>query len=156
MKQLHTQLPDVRVLEPELHRDASGDFYEHCNEAVYREAGITAALTHAYIRRAAYGMLQGLHYAWPKPQGRLVSVLEGEIYQVAVDIRHGSPDFGQPLGVVLSAENRRQLWIPPGFAHGFCVLSTQATLFYAAPPPTRPKPWAISAGTTRHWRSTGR
>ena len=80
--------------------------------------------------RSARGVLRGLHYQWPNPQGKLVSVLEGEVYDVAVDIRRGSPHFGRWTAAVLSAQNKRHFWIPEGFAHGFCVLSEHATFTY--------------------------
>jgi dTDP-4-dehydrorhamnose 3,5-epimerase len=82
------------------------------------------------VSRSAQGVLRGLHYQWPRPQGKLVSVLEGEVWDVAVDIRHGSPTFGQWTGVVLSADNKRHFWIPEGFAHGFVALSEQALFTY--------------------------
>ena len=82
------------------------------------------------VSSSSRGVLRGLHYQWPRPQGKLVSVLEGEVYDVAVDIRQGSPTFGKHASVILSAENRRQLWIPEGFAHGFAVLSERALFHY--------------------------
>jgi len=110
--------------------DSRGFFYESYHQARYRDAGITGDFVQTNVSRSAKGVLRGLHYQWPNPQGKLVSVLEGEVYDVAVDIRHGSPNFGQWIGVMLTADNHRHFWIPEGFAHGFCVLSEFATFTY--------------------------
>lgn len=130
MKVIETVLPGALILEPKVFGDARGFFYESYNKAAYHEAGITAEFIQSNVSRSARGVLRGLHYQWPNPQGKLVSVLEGEVYDVAVDIRHGSPTFGQSAGVMLSAENHRHFWVPEGFAHGFCVLSESATFSY--------------------------
>jgi dTDP-4-dehydrorhamnose 3,5-epimerase len=130
MKVIETALPGAVVIEPQVFGDARGFFYESYNEAKYKEAGIDRRFVQANVSRSAKGVLRGLHYQWPNPQGKLVSVLEGEVYDVAVDIRRGSPTFGRWAGVVLSAENHRHFWIPEGFAHGFCVLSGHATFGY--------------------------
>lgn len=130
MKVIETKLPGAIVLEPQVFGDARGFFYESYNKAKYREAGIVADFVQSNVSRSAKGVLRGLHYQWPNPQGKLVSVLEGEVYDVAVDIRRGSPTFGQWAGVMLTAENHRHFWIPEGFAHGFCVLSEFATFAY--------------------------
>ena len=130
MKVIETKLPGAIVLEPQVFGDARGFFYESYNKAKYREAGIIADFVQSNVSRSAKGVLRGLHYQWPNPQGKLVSVLEGEVYDVAVDIRRGSPTFGQWAGVMLTAENHRHFWIPEGFAHGFCVLSEFATFAY--------------------------
>ena len=130
MKVVQTGLPGAVVLEPRVFGDARGFFYESYNEAKYRDAGIDRRFVQANVSRSAKGVHRGLHYQWPNPQGKLVSVLEGEVYDVAVDIRHGSPTFGQWAGVMLTAENHRHFWIPEGFAHGFCVLSAHATFTY--------------------------
>ena len=130
MKVIQTALPGAVVIEPQVFGDARGFFYESYNQAKYAAAGITAAFVQSNVSRSSKGVLRGLHYQWPNPQGKLVSVLEGEVYDVAVDIRHGSPTFGQWAGVMLSAENHRHFWIPEGFAHGFCVLSEHATFTY--------------------------
>lgn len=130
MKVIETHLPGVVVIEPQVFGDARGFFYESYNEAKYREAGIARRFVQSNVSRSARGVLRGLHYQWPNPQGKLVSVLEGEVYDVAVDIRHGSPTFGQSVGVMLTAQNHRHFWIPEGFAHGFCVVSEFATFAY--------------------------
>jgi dTDP-4-dehydrorhamnose 3,5-epimerase len=130
MKVIKTSLPDVVIIEPQVFGDARGFFYESYNRASYHEAGIDAEFIQSNISRSARGVLRGLHYQWPSPQGKLVSVLEGEVYDVAVDIRRGSPTFGQSTGVMLTAENHRHFWVPEGFAHGFCVLSEFATFSY--------------------------
>lgn len=130
MKVIETALPGVLVLEPQVFGDARGFFYESYHRAKYREAGITADFVQSNVSRSGRGVLRGLHYQWPNPQGKLVSVLEGEVYDVAVDIRHGSPTFGQSAGVMLTADNHRHFWIPEGFAHGFCVVSEFATFTY--------------------------
>jgi len=130
MKFIETALPGCVVIEPQVFGDSRGFFYESYNEAKYREAGIDRRFVQSNVSRSARGVLRGLHYQWPHPQGKLVSVLEGEVYDVAVDIRRGSPTFGQWAGVMLAAENHRHFWIPEGFAHGFCVVSEFATFSY--------------------------
>lgn len=130
MKVVETRLQGALVIEPQVFGDARGFFYESYNEAKYREAGIDRRFVQSNVSRSARGVLRGLHYQWPNPQGKLVSVLEGEVFDVAVDIRRGSPTFGQWAGVMLTAENHRHFWIPEGFAHGFCVLSEYATFAY--------------------------
>ncbi len=130
MKVIETSLPGAVVIEPQVFGDARGFFYESYNKAKYHEAGITAEFVQSNVSRSAKGVLRGLHYQWPNPQGKLVSVLEGEVFDVAVDIRRGSPTFGQWTGVMLTADNHRHFWIPEGFAHGFCVLSDAATFSY--------------------------
>lgn len=130
MKVIHAPLPDALVIEPQVFGDSRGFFYESYNEAKYREAGIDRRFVQSNVSRSAKGVLRGLHYQWPNPQGKLVSVLEGEVYDVAVDIRRGSPAFGRSFGVMLTADNHRHFWIPEGFAHGFCVVSEFATFSY--------------------------
>jgi dTDP-4-dehydrorhamnose 3,5-epimerase len=130
MKVIKTPLSDVVIIEPQVFGDARGFFYESYNRASYHKAGIDAEFIQSNVSRSARGVLRGLHYQWPNPQGKLVSVLEGEVYDVAVDIRRGSPTFGQSAGVMLTAENHRHFWVPEGFAHGFCVLSEFATFSY--------------------------
>ena len=130
MKVIETRLPGAVVIEPQVFGDARGFFYESYHEAKYRDAGIDHRFVQSNVSRSARGVLRGLHYQWPNPQGKLVSVLEGEVYDVAVDIRHGSPTFGQSVGVMLTAENHRHFWIPEGFAHGFCVVSEFAIFSY--------------------------
>jgi dTDP-4-dehydrorhamnose 3,5-epimerase len=130
MKVIETALPGALILEPQVFGDARGFFYESYNEAKYRAAGVDHRFVQSNVSRSARGVLRGLHYQWPNPQGKLVSVLEGEVYDVAVDIRRGSPTFGQSIGVMLTADNHRHFWVPEGFAHGFCVLSEFATFTY--------------------------
>ena len=103
--------------------------------AAFAEHGLAPVFVQGNVSSSVRGVLRGLHYQWPNPQAKYVSVLEGEVYDVAVDIRRGSPTFGQSLGVVLSAENKRQFWIPEGFAHGFVVLSERATFHYLVTAP---------------------
>ncbi|HEY8587572.1 MAG TPA: dTDP-4-dehydrorhamnose 3,5-epimerase [Rhodanobacter sp.] len=130
MKVIKTALPGVLIIEPQVFGDARGYFYESYNKAKWIEVGIDVDFVQSNVSRSARGVLRGLHYQWPNPQGKLVSVLEGEVYDVAVDIRRGSPTFGQSTGAMLTAANHRHFWVPEGFAHGFCVLSEFATFTY--------------------------
>ena len=130
MKVIATALPGALLIEPQVFGDARGFFYESYNQGKWRDAGIDADFIQTNVSRSGRGVLRGLHYQWPHPQGKLVSVLEGEVYDVAVDIRRGSPTFGQSVGVMLTADNHRHFWVPEGFAHGFCVLSEFATFTY--------------------------
>ena len=130
MKVVETALPGALIVEPQVFGDVRGFFYESYNKAKWIEAGIDVDFVQSNVSRSARGVLRGLHYQWPNPQGKLVSVLEGEVYDVAVDIRRGSPTFGQSVGVMLTADNHRHFWVPEGFAHGFCVLSEFATFTY--------------------------
>lgn len=130
MKASETRLPGCLIIEPKVFGDARGFFMEQWNAARYAELGIAMDAVQANLSRSARGVLRGLHYQLPTPQGKLVSVLEGEVYDVAVDIRRGSPRFGEWAAAVLSADNRRQFWIPPGFAHGFVVTSESALFHY--------------------------
>lgn len=130
MKIIKTALPGALIIEPQVFGDARGFFYESYNKAKWQDAGIEADFIQTNVSRSARGVLRGLHYQWPNPQGKLVSVLEGEVYDVAVDIRRGSPTFGQSAGVMLTADNHRHFWVPEGFAHGFCVLSEFAIFTY--------------------------
>ncbi|SDD11146.1 dTDP-4-dehydrorhamnose 3,5-epimerase [Aquimonas voraii] len=130
MKVIETDLPGCLVIEPRVFGDARGFFFEQWNRERYAQHGIVMDAVQANISRSARGVLRGLHYQLPNPQGKLVSVLEGEVYDVAVDIRRGSPTFGKWAAVVLSAANQRQFWIPPGFAHGFAVTSEHALFHY--------------------------
>ena len=130
MKFLSTELPDVLVIEPDVHRDPRGFFLESYHLQKYREGGISLSFVqdnHSYSIR---GTIRGLHAQLRKPQGKLLRVLEGEIFDVAVDIRKGSPTFARWVGIKLSSENFRQCYVPPGFAHGFAVLSSSAQLEY--------------------------
>jgi len=130
MKVVQAGLPGCVVLEPQVFGDARGFFYESFNRDKLAPLGLPARFVQGNVSRSARGVLRGLHYQWPKPQGKLVSVLEGEVWDVAVDIRRGSPTFGQWTAVVLSAENKRHFWIPEGFAHGFVALSETALFNY--------------------------
>lgn len=135
MKIIETPLPGCVVIEPKVFGDDRGFFMESWNRDRYAASGIGPDFVQSNLSRSAHGVLRGLHYQWPNPQGKLVSVLEGEVYDVAVDIRRGSPHFGQWTAVFLSAENRRQFWIPEGFAHGFVVTSETALFTYLCTAP---------------------
>jgi dTDP-4-dehydrorhamnose 3,5-epimerase len=128
-------IPGLAVVEPQAYGDARGEFFESWNRARWAEHGIAFDVVQANVSRSLRGVLRGLHYQWPNPQGKLVSVLEGEVWDVAVDIRRGSPTFGRWEAVVLTADNRRQFWIPEGFAHGFVVTSERATFSYLCTAP---------------------
>ena len=130
LKRLDTDLPGCCIVEPAVFGDARGFFYESFNAEKFAGLGIHARFVQSNVSRSAKGVLRGLHYQWPKPQGKLVGVLEGEVYDVAVDIRRGSPTFGRWAAAMLTADNKRQFWIPEGFAHGFCVVSEFATFVY--------------------------
>ena len=130
MKLIESALPGCVVIEPVVHGDDRGFFFEGWNAERYAAHGLDMRFVQSNVSSSSRGVLRGLHYQWPRPQGKLVSVLEGEVYDVAVDIRRGSPTFGRWAAVVLSAENRRQFWIPEGFAHGFAVLSERAVFNY--------------------------
>ena len=130
MKLIETPLAGAMLIEPKVFGDARGFFYESYNKAAWAQAGLAVDFVQSNVSRSARGVLRGLHYQWPNPQGKLVSVLEGEVYDVAVDIRRGSPTFGKSLGVMLTADNHRHFWLPEGFAHGFCVVSEFATFAY--------------------------
>ena len=130
MKVIETDLPGCLVLEPQVFGDERGFFYESFNRDKLRAAGLDLEFVQGNVSSSSEGVLRGLHYQWPRPQGKLVSVLEGEVWDVAVDIRRGSPTFGRWTAVVLSAENKRHFWIPPGFAHGFVTLSERALFTY--------------------------
>ncbi|GAB6195214.1 dTDP-4-dehydrorhamnose 3,5-epimerase [Lysobacter xanthus] len=130
MNVIETDLPGCRVFEPRVFGDDRGFFYESFNRDKLAALGLDITFAQGNVSSSARGVLRGLHYQWPKPQGKLVSVLEGEVWDVAVDIRRGSPTYGRWTAVVLSAENRRHFWIPPGFAHGFATLSERALFTY--------------------------
>ena len=130
MKVTETALPGVLLVEPAVFGDARGFFLETYHAARYADAGIGAGFVQDNVSRSRRGVLRGLHYQLPHPQGKLVQVLEGEVWDVAVDIRRGSPTFGRWVGEYLSADTKRQLWIPPGFAHGFVVTSDEALFMY--------------------------
>jgi dTDP-4-dehydrorhamnose 3,5-epimerase len=131
MNVIQTKLKDCVIIEPKVFGDHRGFFLETFQADRYREqAGITLPFVQDNHSRSAKGVLRGLHFQKTKPQGKLVRVVSGEVYDVAVDIRQGSPSFGLWEGVILSEENKRQLWVPPGFAHGFLVLSDTADFEY--------------------------
>ena len=130
MKRIDTELPGVCILEPDVHGDTRGYFFESFHAAKFAALGLDLQFAQTNVSRSARGVLRGLHYQWPDPQGKLVSVLEGAVWDVAVDIRRGSPGFGRWTAVELSADNHRLFWIPQGYAHGFCVLSAHATFMY--------------------------
>lgn len=130
MKLTPSALPECVVIEPRVFADERGCFFETWNHSRFRDAGLDFTVAQSNVSVSQRGVLRGLHYQWPNPQGKLVSVLEGEVYDVAVDIRSGSARFGQWAAVILSAENRRQFWIPEGFAHGFVTLSERAVFSY--------------------------
>jgi dTDP-4-dehydrorhamnose 3,5-epimerase len=133
MKATPTAIPDVLVLEPRVFGDARGFFFESYNEKVFQEAvGFASGFVQDNHSRSARGVLRGLHYQVKQPQGKLVRVASGAIFDVAVDLRRSSASFGQWVGVELSEENRRQMWVPPGFAHGFLVTSDSADVLYKA------------------------
>jgi dTDP-4-dehydrorhamnose 3,5-epimerase len=126
-----TALPEVKIIEPKVFGDARGFFFESFNEREFAEhVEADVEFVQDNHSRSAKGVLRGLHYQIEHAQGKLVRVVEGEVFDVAVDIRKSSPNFGKWVGVMLSVENHRQLWVPPGFAHGFVVLSESAQFLY--------------------------
>ena len=130
MKVIETPLQGCVVVEPAVFDDERGFFFESWNADRYARHGLHFTVVQSNVSASVRGVVRGLHYQWPNPQGKLVSVLEGEVYDVAVDIRRGSPTFGRWAAVMLSAENKRQFWIPEGFAHGFVVVSERAVFSY--------------------------
>lgn len=130
MRFSETDLPGVVLVEPTVHRDERGFFLETYHRAKYTDGGIDAAFVQDNHSRSEKGILRGLHAQGRRPQGKLVRAVEGAIFDVAVDIRRGSPTYAKWVGVVLSADNFHQLWVPPGFAHGFCVLTDSAQVEY--------------------------
>lgn len=132
MQVLATTLPEVLILEPKVFGDERGFFMESFKATAFAQlTGCHAPMVQDNHSRSVYGVLRGLHYQLPPAaQGKLVRVTAGEIFDVAVDIRRTSPTFGRWVGVTLSADNKRQLWVPPGFAHGFCVTSEAADVMY--------------------------
>lgn len=126
-----TAIPDVLVIEPKVHGDGRGFFMESFNARDFRQAtGVNLSFVQDNHSRSAYGVLRGMHYQIQHAQGKLVRAPVGEIFDVAIDIRRSSPTFRRWVGVILSADNHRQLWVPPGFAHGFVVLSASADVQY--------------------------
>lgn len=131
MNVVTTKIADVRLIEPKVFGDSRGFFYESYNEKAFAEkTGVSRGFVQDNHSRSAKNVLRGLHYQVQQPQGKLVRVVVGEVFDVAVDIRKSSPTFGQWVGYHLSAENKRQLWIPAGFAHGFLVVSDVAEVLY--------------------------
>ncbi len=130
MNIIKTKLDGVLIIEPRVFEDPRGFFMETYHAQRYRESGVGVTFVQDNLSYSSEGTLRGLHYQLPHAQAKLVQALKGEVFDVAVDIRRGSPTFGQWEGVMLSAENRRQLFIPEGFAHGFCVVSKDAIFHY--------------------------
>jgi dTDP-4-dehydrorhamnose 3,5-epimerase len=126
----HTEIPEVLLIKPAVHGDERGFFKETFHRQRYAELGIDRNFVQDNVSFSSRGVLRGLHYQWPRPQGKLLYVLQGEIFDVAVDIRANSPTFGRWVGRFLSADNHHQLWIPEGFAHGFLVTSDTALITY--------------------------
>ena len=124
------RVPDVVLVKPEVHGDARGFFVETYHEAKYRDGGIDAVFVQDNHSRSGFGTLRGLHAQSPRWQGKLVRVVRGEVFDVAVDVRLGSPSYGEHVTAVLSEENKHQLWVPPGFLHGFLVTSDVAEFEY--------------------------
>ena len=130
MKVTATKLTGVLIIEPQMFGDIRGFFMETWNRNRYVKVGLPADFVQDNLSFSGWGVLRGLHFQNPNAQGKLVFVLQGEVFDVAVDIRVGSPTFGQWVGITLSGENKRQLYIPEGFAHGFCVVSEAALVAY--------------------------
>ena len=130
MKFIPTEIPDVIVIEPDVFGDGRGFFMETWHAEKFAVGGIAANFVQDNHSRSVQGILRGLHYQIRKPQGKLVRVLNGAVFDVAVDLRKNSSTFGNWVGMILSEENKKMLWVPPGFAHGFYVTSQQADFFY--------------------------
>lgn len=130
MNVLKTDIPGVLIIEPDLYGDDRGWFMETWQERRYVDAGISGPFVQDNMARSRHGILRGLHLQHPYAQGKLVQVVLGEVFDVAVDVRRGSPHFGKWVGVLLSGDNHRQLWVPPGFAHGYVVTSNEAVFGY--------------------------
>jgi dTDP-4-dehydrorhamnose 3,5-epimerase len=130
MRVTPTEIPDIKLVEPKVFGDARGFFYESWNRRALADAGLDADFVQDNHSRSDRGVLRGLHYQVERPQGKLVRVTAGEVFDVAVDMRRGSSSFGRHVAMTLSDENRRMLWIPPGFAHGFFVVSAVAEFLY--------------------------
>ena len=150
MNILETSLPSLKIIQPKVFGDQRGYFLEIWNRKRYAEAGIDVNFVQDNLSLSCFGVVRGLHYQYPETQGKLVYVLQGEVFDVAVDIRKNSPTFGKWEGVVLSDENKRQLFVPEGFAHGFCVLSETALFAYTSVlPSTIRRSKGASFGTTQ-------
>ncbi|WFM70004.1 dTDP-4-dehydrorhamnose 3,5-epimerase [Halomonas sp. CKK8] len=130
MEVISTRIPDVKLIKPKVFGDERGFFMETWNARAFAEAGIDATFVQDNHSRSVRHTLRGLHYQIRQPQGKLVRVTRGEVFDVAVDLRQGSPTFGQWVGEVLSEKNQLQMWVPPGFAHGFYVMSNSADFQY--------------------------
>ncbi|MDP1683942.1 dTDP-4-dehydrorhamnose 3,5-epimerase [Hydrogenophaga sp.] len=131
MKVTPTAIPDVLIIEPKVFGDERGFFYESFNQKAFNEAtGLDVNFVQDNHSRSAKGVLRGLHYQIQHPQGKLVRVVQGEVFDVAVDLRQTSETFGHSVSEILSADNKKQLWVPPGFAHGFLVMSESAEFLY--------------------------
>jgi dTDP-4-dehydrorhamnose 3,5-epimerase len=138
MNVVETELPGVRVIEPKVFGDERGWFLENWRDERFADAALDLDVAQVNTSHSRFGVLRGLHFQWPEPQGKLVWVSAGRVFDVAVDIRADSPRFGQWVGVELDAVRHRQLWIPEGFAHGFQVLSESATFSYLCTRAYRP------------------
>lgn len=149
MKVIETNLPGCLIIEPKVFGDARGFFFETWSRPRYAAHGIGPDFVQSNLSRSARDVLRGLHYQLPNSQGKLVSVQEGEVFDVAVDIRQGSPNFGQWTSVLLSAENKRQFWVPEGFAHGFVAISEFALFSYLCT-----APYDASADASVAWDDT--
>lgn len=132
MEKIATAIPDVFAIAPKVFGDERGFFMESYNRRSMAALGIESDFVQDNHSRSAKGVLRGLHYQIRQPQGKLVRVIAGEVYDVAVDLRRSSPTFGRWVGMILSAENKHMAWVPRGFAHGFCVLSDYAEVLYKA------------------------
>lgn len=130
MQIVDTKLDSVKILEPKVFGDDRGFFLESWNRQAFEDQGLPGSFVQDNHSRSSQGVLRGLHYQLKNPQGKLVRVTQGEVYDVAVDMRRSSSQFGQWVGVLLSESNKRQLWVPPGFAHGFYVVSASADFQY--------------------------
>lgn len=130
MKIIPARIPDVLILEPQVYGDTRGFFIETWNRRAFAEAGLDLDFVQDNHSRSGQGILRGLHYQAKHPQGKLVRVTQGKVFDVAVDMRASSPTCGQWVGVELSADNQRMVWVPPGFAHGFYVMSDSADFLY--------------------------
>lgn len=135
MEMIETSLPGVKLFRPKIFEDARGFFFESYNENTFRELGINDHFVQDNHSRSSKYVLRGMHYQLENPQGKLVRVTTGEIFDVAVDMRKSSPSFGKWVGMHLSAENQLMAWIPPGFAHGFLALSDEVDVLYKTTAP---------------------
>ena len=139
METQRTSLNGVLIVQPRVFADDRGWFMENWRAEHYQAIGIDQPFVQTNSSHSSHGVIRGLHYQWPMPQGKLVWVSHGEVFDVAVDVRPDSPQFGQWVGVALDAQQHQQLWIPPGFAHGFQVLTANATFHYQCTAPYRPE-----------------